>query len=255
MHIFIFCFWSSSMEIINLSNSERCRIAEALLASYEFKNTKIKRIIILPVPSFRGGAHVSGTDLTADDVIALVGDGDLVVGYRLPEELCVRIEDRGASILELEQDEAYIAKNNELTSHATLGYILSERGRDVTDTRVGIIGYGRLGSSLLRLLLFLGADVTVFSGSPEKREALSREGVDCLDYADITRLSTDVLINTAPDKFFSIAPDTSLFLDIASGNFYQSEGAVFLPSLPEKRYPKSAGKAYAQAVIDYISLH
>jgi hypothetical protein len=243
------------MKIINPSNSERCRIAEDLLASYEFKNTKIKRIVLLPVPSFRDGVRVSGTELTKDSVAELVLSGDLVVGYNLPAELCLRVSERGALALDLAFDEGYIRKNNELTAHATLGYILSERGRDISELRVGIIGYGRLGATLLRLLLFLGADVTVFSGSTEKCRALAREGINCRDYAEIPSRSVDVLINTAPERLFSGDARTALFLDLASGNHYQSSTAVFLPALPEKRYPKSAGKAYARAVIDYCDLH
>lgn len=242
------------MKIINPSNSERCRIAEELLASYEFKNNKISRLILLPVPSFRDGEHISGTDTHVDEICATVGKGDLVVGYRLPAELYSSILEQGGVALDLERDEGYLHKNNELTAHATLGYILSERGRDISDTRVGVIGYGRLGASLIRLLLFLGAEVTVFSGSPEKREALAREGVTSLDYSEIENTSFDVLINTAPDRILESAPDAPLFLDLASGNFYSDIGAIFLPSLPEKRYPKSAGKAYAKAVIDYYNL-
>lgn len=243
------------MKIINLSNSKRCRIAEQMLASCEFKNESVRRIIILPVPSFRDGEHISGTETPIDELRALVDKGDLVVGYRLPATLYTDILERGALALDLERDESYIFKNNELTSHAALGYILSERGRDISEMRVGVIGYGRLGASLIRLLLFLGADVVVLSGSPEKREALAREGIVCLDYGEMDGTPFDVLINTAPARLLDAAPDAPLFLDLASGDLYSELGAIFLPSLPEKRYPISAGKAYAKAVIDYYNLH
>ena len=243
------------MKIINLSNSERCRVCESILASCEFKNSKWGRIILLPVPTSRDGEHINGTDRLISDALSLVTSGDLVVGYGLSRELCSLIVERGGDVLDLLLDEGFIYKNNELTAHATLGYILTERGRDITDMRVGVIGYGRLGVSLLRLLLFLGASVTVFSGSPDKRVALAGDGVACLDYSDIENTPLDILINTAPDKFLHRAPNVGLFLDLASGNFYSDLGAVFLPSLPEKRYPTSAGKIYAKAVIDYYNLH
>ena len=243
------------MKIINLSSSERCRVAERVLASCELKNTKTKGLILLPVPTSRDGEHISGTDRYISDIPPIVCSGDLVVGYGFSSELCSLIRERGGDTLDLLLDEGFIYRNNELTAHATLGYILSERGRDITDTRIGVIGYGRLGASLLRLLLFLGSSVTVFSGSTDKRVALAGEGVSCLDYSEIENTPFDVLINTAPDKFLTRAPDAGLFLDLASGNLYSALGAVFLPSLPEKRYPISAGKTYAKAVIDYCNLH
>lgn len=244
------------MKIINLSNSVRCGIAEEILSSREFKNNAIRRIILLPIPSFRDGEHVSGTDVTMDEVLSQARGGDLVAGYGLSGEFCSRALALGAVTLDLECDNGFIFRNNELTAHATLPYILSEGGRDVSELSVGVIGYGRLGAVLSRLLLFLGARLTVFSGSEEKREALSREGITCLNYGEIGDSKTDILINTAPARYLTDGcPLASLFLDLASGNLYAEFGAKFLPSLPEKHYPVSAGKAYAKAVIDYCNLH
>ena len=244
------------MEIINLSNSERCRVAEEILAATEFKNNGIRRIILLPVPSFRDGEHVSGTGIGIGEACDMLTPGDLLVGYGVPRLICDRASEVGASTLDLLQDGKFIFKNNELTAHATLGYILSALGADVSDLKIGIIGYGSLGTALTRLLLFLGAELTVFSGSEEKRISLLSAGVSALDYGELVNVECDVLINTAPACYLDgKMPRLPLLLDLASGNHYADYGATSLPSLPEKRYPMSAGKAYAKAVIDYHNLH
>jgi hypothetical protein len=243
------------MKIINPSDSERCRIAEEILCSHELKPVGIGRIILLPVPSFRDGEHVSGTKLHVSALMAEIASGDLLVGYKIPSALYSHAREKDALILDLERDSGFIFRNNELTAHATLGYLLSDRGFDLSEKKIGVIGYGSLGSALVRQLLFLGAEVVVFSGSAEKREALAREGISALGYEEIARHGTDVLINTAPACFLSdLSPDTERFIDLASGNHNAHFGAVSLPSLPERHYPKSAGRAYAKAVIDYYNL-
>lgn len=243
------------MKIINLSSSQRCAVAEEILTAKELKNNSVRRIILLPVPSFRDGEHISGTDITADALIERTEAGDLVVGYRLPARVYSAVLARGAFALDLERDGEFIHKNNELTAHAALPYILNSGERDIADLHIGIIGYGRLGAMLARLVLFLGARITVFSGTPEKREALSREGISALGYDAIANTGVDILINTAPGRLTESIPEGVPLVDLASGNYYASLGARFLPSLPEKHYPKSAGKAYAKAVIDYYNLH
>lgn len=243
------------MKIINPSDSERCRIAGDILASSELKKNSIERIILLPVPSFRDGEHISGTDISLSVLESMIDKGDMLVGYKIPSELYSHALACGAVVLDLERDGGFIFRNNELTAHAVIGVVLSERGADVSEEKIGVIGYGSLGSALVRHLLFLGAEVVVFSGSAEKREALAREGILCLDYLETFTQRLDILINTAPARLLDAKPDVPLFFDLASGNHNVALGATNLPSLPEKHYPQSAGRAYAKAVIDYYNLH
>lgn len=242
------------MEIINPSGSKRCEIAAEYLASVPCDGCRYKRVIILPIPSFRDGVHISGTDCTQDTLLPYLDKSTLLCGYAL-SPVAGLAEERGCAVLDLSESEEFLFKNTEFTSHAALSKILSLTGLDICDLKIGVIGYGRLGASLVRHLLFLGASPTVFSGSSEKRSSLLLLGVRALDYKEICQTELDLLINTAPERLFSSPSPAEPFFDLASGEHYKTEGAISLPSLPEKFYPQSSGKLYAKLIFDYVSLH
>ena len=64
----------------------------------------------------------------------------------------------------------------------------------------------------------------------------------------------DVLINTAPTRLDACfptgkAPAGLEVIELASGNnFAGIDGIVKLPSIPERSYPKSAGRVYFRAI-------
>jgi hypothetical protein len=48
-------------------------------------------------------------------------------------------------------------------------------------------------------------------------------------------------------------PVGTCVIDVASGNNFEGvEGVVRLPSIPEKSYPKSAGRVYFHAIQRYM---
>ena len=68
----------------------------------------------------------------------------------------------------------------------------------------------------------------------------------------------DVLVNTAPSPLAECfaggkIPRGLCVIEVASGNnFVGVEGVVKLPSIPERSYPKSAGRAYFHAIQRYM---
>ena len=82
-----------------------------------------------------------------------------------------------------------------------------------------------------------------------------------IDYAsaaleDLDEL--DVLINTAPTPLANCfegrrIPRGLSVIELASGkNFDGVEGVIKLPSIPERSYPKTAGRAYFHAIQRYV---
>ena len=146
--------------------------------------------------------------------------------------------------------------NAELTARGAVGYILTNSKKDLSDMRVGVVGYGRIGMRLASWLLRFGCNVTVYTGRPEVALELGGNGIDTEMVGEISSLAgLDILINTAParqidDRFLS--PDLTI-IDLASGNIFpQSEGVVKLASVPELYYPITAGRLYADAILRSI---
>ena len=219
-----------------------------------------RHIVLLPVPTSRDKAHVTGTEIALSETLVNVGEGSVVAGYFLPPYYKKEVEKRGAYLLDLAEDEDFLAKNAKITAEGALGYILTSDERALSDIKFGVVGYGRIGSRLTETLLFLGASVRVYSTRVALCLELVESGVDAAvmkkdggvcDFSDI-----DILINTAPTdmkQHFSFGiPNGMRVLELASGNNFEGvSGVENLPSLPERMYPESAGRTYFSALCDF----
>ncbi len=244
------------MEILTYGAGERLRVCSSAVAS-EYAGDC--RLIILPIPTTRDKRTVTGTDTELSEVCRQVERGTLVAGYGIPDRLEREISDRGGYIYDASLDEELLSENAELTALGTVGWILNNIKAAPSELRFGIVGFGRIGSRLLRYLLFLGARVRVYSGRSETMRELSELGIECVDHrssADFSGL--DVLINTAPARIVnarSVSKREGLaVIDLASGKYLDDiEGVVKLPSVPEKCFPVSAGRLYAKRIAEHFA--
>ena len=145
-------------------------------------------------------------------------------GYNIPDALGDMLAERGAHIYDAGLDEAFLVENAEVTARGALGRILCELPRDISEQKIALVGYGRIGQRLTRLLLFLGASVTVYTRREQTRLELAMSGVSAELLREECELSGfDMIINTAPARIMSeesarrLALDTRIF-DLASGN-------------------------------------
>ena len=252
-----------TMKIENYGVGERCAEAMRLLTEWADEVPTEASVILLPIPTSRDGIHLAGSTLTLDEVIAGVGGGDVVVGYSIPDEKKEYITSRGGRVCDVSLDEDFLDENALISAVGTLEYILSVSRRAPMDMHVGIVGYGRIGRHLARILLFLGAKVRIYTSKNVTRVALGRIGVETreINYdspvlEDMGDL--DVLVNTAPSPLGECfaggkIPRGLCVIEVASGNnFVGVDGIVKLPSIPERSYPKSAGRAYFHAIQRYM---
>lgn len=217
-------------------------------------------VLLLPIPSTRDGIHINGTDETFNSIEPVHGGGRAVaVGYSLPPYAAEALRKAGyREILDLWNDSAFADGNTTLTTLAALGHILKAGGRALPDLTVGICGYGRLGKSLCRALLFLGARVVVWTSNAGVRRSLGECGIGTR-YREYGRpvydlSGVDIFINTAPCPCLTDEADTrgATVIELASGdNFPGREDILRLPSLPAKEYPESAARLCLLALRRY----
>ena len=238
------------MSIETYGTGERLKVAASLSVPFGIE----RRIILLPVPTTRDGKTVTATDIELSDVVSGVGDNTYIFGYGIPEEVSRAAKEDGASVYDLSVDEDYLLDNASLTALGTLGYILTTSRSAVCDISFGIIGYGRIGEALSRLLLFLGAGVSVYTTREALRHSLGEMGIGARGMeSPIDLHGIDILINTAPRdmslEFSHGLPLGMRLIDLASGdNFKGVEGVERLPGIPERYFPESAGRTYASAI-------
>ncbi len=252
------------MKIENYGVGKRCaEVMRRLLISEEQGElpSSLKRIILLPIPSSRDRLHITGSERLLSEVLSDAGVGCLVCGYAIPENEAKRARENGADVFDAALCEDFMLENSRISAIGALGYILTEIGRVPADVCFGIVGYGRIGKELARMLVFLGGRVKIYTSRTLTRVELGECGIESLytDYSLGLDLSgVDVLINTAPTSLTSSfpsgnIPDGLTVIELASGeNFGNIEGVRRLPGIPDKMYPPSAARAYFRVIEKYI---
>ena len=244
------------MKIITFGKGERMRrAAEILEVSHALAG--YSEMLLLPIPTTKDGVHLAGSETTLDELASSVGERSFVLGYGIPRDLIERLEERGAVVCDATGDEVFLSKNAELTALGVVGIILTSAKRSPAELNIGIIGYGRIGRQLLRILLFLGASVRVFTRKNSTRLDLSRLGIEASLVGEGDFSGLDYLINTAPDRILgeddvAMASATAEVIDLASGeNFPEGIPITKLGGIPGLMYPYSAGRIYAEAALRY----
>lgn len=236
------------MKVFTYNEDARILAAKAVLENTEKEGV---RVHLLPIPSksFFADAAVSKA------FFERLEPGDLVCGYGIPLAQCERIEQCGGTVFEEEADADFINENAILTAEATMGFLLSE-ARAPRDLTIGIVGYGRIGQALCRMLLFFGAHVRVFTQRAAVRATLGTVGIESrpIGYTegeapDLSGL--DLLIQTAPAKIFTKDNAPAIPLWNLAAASYIGEGVAVrqLSALPSKIAYKSGGKALTHAVL------
>ena len=243
------------MNIEKYGESKRCRIAKELFE----KTIEQLHLVFLPIPTSKDGKTINGSDIRVESLLESCREKTLVVGYKIPRDICDRLVSNGARYLDLSFDERFVYENAILSAEGALGYILSSFDRSVRDMKIGIVGYGRIGKSLFSMLSFLGARPRVYTTSEKSALELSESGVEVsLSLEGVRDFSgLDLVINTAPTdlskSFTGFVPHGMRVIELASGeNFKGVEGVERLSSIPELMYPVSGGNIYYQAILRFL---
>ncbi len=221
-----------------------------------------RHFVLLPIPTTKDKKHIKGTDIPLEETLNTADKDTLIVGYSLPKEYKDSIAALGASVLDLSCDEEFLSENAYLTAIGALAFVLESERAVPKDLRIGIIGYGRIGKELLRLFLFLGASVCVYTTTPTTALKLGESGVYsvCIPKTGggVCYFSNiDILINTAPTDITRLLGNRGekdiKIIELASGeNFSGVEKVTRLPGIPEKMFPESSGCAYFEAIKRFI---
>ncbi len=247
------------MIIHSYENSRRADACTEYLRRSKIKDC-VEGIIMLPIPSTRDKTTILGTKIYIKDVIELADAYNPIIGYLLPDDIKEELTELQKPFHDVADDEDFLLKNARLTAEAALGIILTSSRKAISDMRIGVVGYGRIGKALSRLLLYLGAHACVYTTSPSTLVNLAEAGIEtvmCDDDAEL--LGVDILVNTAPAKLFDSARINAeladiRIIDLASGdNFPSSVSVEKYPSIPAKMFPESSGKIWGISIEKFIT--
>lgn len=180
--------------------------------------------------------------------------GTLVVGGKLN-----RPEFSPYPRLDLLEDEIYLAENARLTAECALRILGEELPTTVFGCDILIVGWGRIGKCLARLLDRMGARVVVAARKPADLAMLTALGYRAVALARVTDIlpKMRVVINTAPapvlgEESLALLPANALKLDLASVKGLAGEDVLWARGLPGKMLPEASGQLMADRVLTLL---
>ncbi len=220
-------------------------------------------VVILPFPCQKDGflnTPFSGRRTEIDSLFELGGETALFIGGRLPKS--------GENLMDYSEQEDFLLRNAVPTAEGAVALAMQMMTTTIQGSEITVLGYGRIGSYLSRILHQLGAKVTVVARSAKSRTLAEISGVCAVGFDDCEApLScADMVFNTVPFKVIgerelsAIGSGTAI-IDLASlpGGADETECIkhkvllVRALGLPGKVAPKTAGKAVFETVLRLLS--
>ena len=232
--------------------SEALRLAKAILCRHgvtftDTPNTSVTHLL-LGAPAFRDDGALKD-DGRLEDILAVLNKDVCVFGGKLNHPAL-----DGFSTFDLLQDPVYLAENADITAYCALKVAQRHMPMIWKNCPVLIIGNGRIGTCLARLLKSLGARVCV--ALRRDRALWETLGYDTLDSRslgyDLGRFS--VIFNTVPAPVISqeglrYCQKDCLKIELASLPGIEGTDVIIARGLPGKEAPESSGKLIAQTVL------
>ena len=223
-------------------------------------------IVVFPVTGIRGNnipAYFSDKELKIGereinllkDKIVFCGKADTI------KSLCKDI-----SVYDYLACEQFAVANALPTAEGAIQVAMEKYEGLISGSKSLVIGYGRIGKILSKLLRALNSNVTVSARKKEQFEYIISDGNKPINTKDIKTLNNyDLVFNTVPklvidEKVLKNTDINPLIIDLASNpggvDFDSAKrlkiNAVHALSLPGKCYPKSAGEITARTILNIL---
>lgn len=202
--------------------------------------------LLLDVPSFDSVGNLRGGG-NPYALFAELPDNAVVYGGNMGHPAL-----EGFTTVDFLQDEQYLAENAAITAHCALQTAIPLLSRTFDHLPVLVIGWGRIGKCLSRLLKNLNAEVSVAARQESHRAMIAALGFHAISTEEISdRLPRFRLVyNTVPRKLLTVPPDGSCIkIDLASRQGLIGDDVVWARGLPGICAPESSGELIAQTFL------
>lgn len=210
--------------------------------------------LLLPVPSFEADGRIRGGGIL-EHILAKLPENICVIGGNLDHPTL-----KGYHKIDLLQDPDYLAQNAAITADCALRIAANRLPTVIQNCPMLILGWGRIGKCLARMLQALEADVTVAARKASDRAVLRALGYHAEDISDLSShlCRYRVLFNTVPAPVLSDAqmnlcrPDC-IKIELASANGIAGQQVIPARGLPSKEAPEASGTLIANTVIRILA--
>ena len=189
----------------------------------------------------------------ADRILPMIPGNAVVVGGNLPDSIA-----KNHPAVDLLKLENYLAPNAAITADCAIRVARPHLTATFSDTPTLVIGWGRIGKCLARLLRALDCPVTVAARKERDLAALRSLGYRAVDMQALPSLLPKfrLIFNTAPEPVLSSETlsrcKNCVKIDLASRLGLAGEDVIWARGLPGKYAPESSGKLIAETLLQYI---
>ncbi|MBO5317551.1 MAG: hypothetical protein J6A74_03835 [Oscillospiraceae bacterium] len=209
-----------------------------------WKQSADARILLLPVPSFEPDGSIKG----GGELAPLLTPDTVVIGGNLNRE-----DLAGHRCIDLLQDPLYLSENAAITAYCAIKVAMEHSSVILRGCPVMVVGWGRIGKCLVRLLRLLGAKVSVAARSESDRALLCALGYPAVDLTDPKDALSHqrILFNTVPAmvlprELTRQCRQDCLMIDLASSPGIDVPNVIWARGLPNKYAPESSGQLIAK---------
>ncbi|MHB1042117.1 MAG: dipicolinate synthase subunit DpsA [Eubacteriales bacterium] len=224
--------------------------------------------VILPVPGIneRGRLPCAYSEepifLTGEILALIPKKAPVFVGMARPI-LRKMVEDQGLTLIELMQMDEVAILNSIPSAEGAVQMAMEMMSITIHGCVVFVLGFGRTGMTLARLMRSLGADTRVVARKPAHLARIYEMGLLPLTFNDLPGQlkDADLVVNTAPALVLTAevlkeVPAGAIIIDLASspgGTDFEAAAAlgikaVLAPGLPGKVAPRTAGRILARVI-------
>lgn len=199
--------------------------------------------LLLPVPLW--------DDTGISSILAALPPTVTVMGGNLQKTVF-----EGYACQDFLKDPWYLSENADITAYGAVRLAMEKLPVTLSGCPVLVIGWGRIGKCLARLLRQMGARVSISTRDEGTRAILSCLGYDTLSLEPpcYSLMRYRLIFNTAPATVISTkmlehcTPDC-IKIDLASVKGIEGDDVLWARGLPAKLYPESSGELIARTAL------
>ncbi len=225
-------------------------------------------VVILPLPGTNAQGHIravyyEGALILTEKAIKSLAENAVIIIGSAQQYLKNWAKKFRYNLLEIIENDELAILNSIPTAEGAIQIAIAETKITLHKSKSCVIGLGRVGLTLARLLKALGSEVTVISREKAEIARAYEMGCQGESFASIGRVlsKTEIAFNTVPDQVLTQdvlaqAYPEIVIIDLANqpgGTDFEAADelgikAILAPGLPGKVAPLTAGKILADVI-------
>lgn len=236
-------------------------------------------VLVLPTPPSEDEVRVScplfseESGIKIHKLLEMLPKNTAIMGGRMSPRLREIITKKGFNAYDYFNREELLIKNAVPTTEGAIGIAIDKMPKTIYNSKIAVVGYGRIGEALALKLNLLGAKVTVFvrklSGvAKAQSQGLNGRRIEFINKeSSLCELASgyDLIYNTVPywiitEEIIKNIPKSTMVVDLASApggiDMIAAKkydlNVIRALALPGKTAPETAGEIIAESIMNII---